>query len=263
MMATTMTTSRREKRKSMKKQKRKQIRKAIAIKKRIEEESRADDPDEQLKARLREMEEAEVLKREMKEFEERERLFLESVATRKAMEKAEAEQKQKVISEEFGSRDKDDKRADDDDWEYVEEGPAEIIWKDNEIIVRKKRIKVPKSSANQALTKAKDDDRPTSNPLPPQPTVFSDYNNEPPLSAHQLLESVAQQTPNFGTEQDRAHCPFHLKTGVCRFGNRCNRTHFYAAKSCTLLIKNMYSGPGIAWEQDEELEVRKIMLSCC
>lgn len=47
----------------------------------------------------------------------------------------------------------DDKSPDDEDWEYVEEGPAEIIWKDNEIIVKKKRIKVPKRSANQVLTK--------------------------------------------------------------------------------------------------------------
>lgn len=36
----------------------------------------------------------------------------------------------------------------DDDWEYVE-GPAEIIWKGNEIIVKKKRVKVPKKDANQ------------------------------------------------------------------------------------------------------------------
>lgn len=104
MMSTTM--SRKEKRKSMKKQKRKQIRKAIAVKERTEEESRRDDPDEQLKARLREMEEAEVFEREMNKFEERERLFLESVATKKAMETAEAEQRQKMISEEFGNRDK-------------------------------------------------------------------------------------------------------------------------------------------------------------
>lgn len=34
----------------------------------------------------------------------------------------------------------------DDDWEYVEEGPAEIIWKGNEIIVKKKKIRVPKKS---------------------------------------------------------------------------------------------------------------------
>lgn len=32
----------------------------------------------------------------------------------------------------------------DGDWEYVEEGPAEIIWQGNEIIVKKKRVKVPR-----------------------------------------------------------------------------------------------------------------------
>lgn len=57
--------------------------------------------------------------------------------------------------------------------------------------------------------------------------------------------------------QDKAHCPFHLKTGACRFGPRCSRVHFYPDKSCTLLMKNMYNGPGIAWEQDEGLEVCK------
>jgi hypothetical protein len=55
--------------------------------------------------------------------------------------------------------------------------------------------------------------------------------------------------------QDKAHCPFHLKTGACRFGQRCSRVHFYPDKACTLLIKNMYNGPGLAWEQDEGLEV--------
>jgi len=34
----------------------------------------------------------------------------------------------------------------DDDWEYVEEGPAEIIWKGNEIIVKKKTVRVRKKS---------------------------------------------------------------------------------------------------------------------
>lgn len=55
--------------------------------------------------------------------------------------------------------------------------------------------------------------------------------------------------------QDKDHCPFHLKTGACRFGQRCSRVHFYPDKSCTILIKNMYNGPGLAWEQDEGLEV--------
>jgi hypothetical protein len=55
--------------------------------------------------------------------------------------------------------------------------------------------------------------------------------------------------------QDKAHCPFHHKTAACRFGDRCSRVHFYPDKSCTILIKNMYNGPGLAWEQDEGLEV--------
>jgi hypothetical protein len=40
-----------------------------------------------------------------------------------------------------------------DDWEYVEEGPAEIIWQGNEIIVKKKKVRVPKRSANQQSRK--------------------------------------------------------------------------------------------------------------
>ncbi|GAY66415.1 hypothetical protein CUMW_248570 [Citrus unshiu] len=84
--------------------------------------------------------------------------------------------------------------------------------------------------------------RPTSNPLPPQSEAFADHQN-----AQQALEIVAQQ--------DKAYCPFHLKTGACRFGQRCNIVHFYLDKSCTLLIKNMYNGLGLAWEQDERLEV--------
>lgn len=49
--------------------------------------------------------------------------------------------------------------------------------------------------------KLQDPNRPTSNPLPPQSEAFADYKNEPILSAKQILENVAQQTPNFGTEQ--------------------------------------------------------------
>jgi hypothetical protein len=32
----------------------------------------------------------------------------------------------------------------DGEWEYIEDGPAEIIWQGNEIIVKKKKVKVPK-----------------------------------------------------------------------------------------------------------------------
>lgn len=42
-----------------------------------------------------------------------------------------------------------DKPEEDEEWEYVEEGPAEIIWQGNEIIVKKKRVRVAKGSARR------------------------------------------------------------------------------------------------------------------
>lgn len=249
---------RKAKRKEKKKLKRKQARREIAEKEREEEERRLNDPEEQ--RRLKEMEEAENerMERERKAFEERERQWME-VMERKRKEEEE-EGRRKVLEEkeeEVNTLLQDGKENgcdEDDDWEYIEEGPAEIIWQENEIIVRKKKVRVPKKIADRQGTK-EDVDRPTSNPLPPQSEAFTEYQNASIVSAQQMLENVAQQVPNFGTEQDKAHCPFHLKTGACRFGQRCSRVHFYPDKACTLLIKNMYNGPGLAWEQDEGLEV--------
>ncbi|XP_029459090.1 U2 small nuclear ribonucleoprotein auxiliary factor 35 kDa subunit-related protein 2 isoform X2 [Rhinatrema bivittatum] len=45
---------------------------------------------------------------------------------------------------------------------------------------------------------------------------------------------------DYGTEKDRANCPFYLKTGACRFGDRCSRKHCYPASSQTLLIRGMF-----------------------
>ena len=45
------------------------------------------------------------------------------------------------------------------------------------------------------------EERPTSNPLPPQSVAVASQSREPSLSARELLEKVAQETPNFGTEQ--------------------------------------------------------------
>lgn len=42
---------------------------------------------------------------------------------------------------------------DDDEWEYIEEGPPEIIWQGNEIIVKKNKVKVKKKEANQSIQK--------------------------------------------------------------------------------------------------------------
>lgn len=70
------------------------------------------------------------------------------------------------------------------------------------------------------LLPLQDVDRPTSNPLPPQSEAFADHQN-----AQQALETVAQQVPNFGTEQA---CLFfqsvYLKFSIC---NYCIIFHFY------------------------------------
>lgn len=248
--------TRKEKRKAAKKLKRKQLRREAAIKKREEEEKRSNDPEEQRRIRIREEEEAEASERARREFEERERAWMEAAAARRRDEEEEEERRKKLQSEidenqrtEFSNESKGD-----DEWDYIEEGPAEIIWQGNEIIVKKKKVKVAKRSSDPR-PREEEVDRPTSNPLPPQSAAFASYKNVQSATAQEVLESVAQQVPNFGTEQDKAHCPFHLKTGACRFGSRCSRVHFYPDKSCTLLIKNMYNGPGLAWEQDEGLEV--------
>ncbi|XP_011486957.1 U2 small nuclear ribonucleoprotein auxiliary factor 35 kDa subunit-related protein 2 [Oryzias latipes] len=45
---------------------------------------------------------------------------------------------------------------------------------------------------------------------------------------------------NYGTERDVANCPFFLKTGACRFGERCSRKHVYPTSSPTLMIRGMF-----------------------
>lgn len=249
--------NRKEKRKLTKTEKRKQKRKELAEKARQEEEAKLNDPEELRRIQMEEEKEKERLERERREFEERERLFLEALARKKAQEEEEEERRRVEDEEEKAKQCQlalENEPDGDGEWEYVEDGPPEIIWQGNEIIVKRNKVKVKKKDPDPLIV-IEDPNRPTSNPLPPQSEVFADYKNASSLSAQQLLENVAVQTPNFGTEQDKAHCPFHLKTGACRFGSRCSRVHFYPDKSCTLLMKNMYCGPGFAWEQDEGLEV--------
>lgn len=45
---------------------------------------------------------------------------------------------------------------------------------------------------------------------------------------------------DYGTERDVANCPFFLKTGACRFGDRCSRRHVHPTSSTTLLIRSMF-----------------------
>lgn len=49
----------------------------------------------------------------------------------------------------YNQQGEDANELENDEWDYVEDGPAEIIWKGNEIIVKKKRVKVAKGSADQ------------------------------------------------------------------------------------------------------------------
>lgn len=248
--------SRNERRKAAKKEKRKKKRKDTAVIARQEEEARLNDPDEQLRLQAEEEMEKKRTENEKREFEERERMIQEAWERKRAIEEEKEEMRRKDWEEqqsrliEVGY----ENEVDEGEYEYMEEGPPEIIWQGNEIIVKKKKVRVKKKDPDHQILK-EDPKRPTSNPLPPQSEAFADYKSASIPSAQQLLESFAQQTPNFGTEQDKAHCPFHLKTGACRFGSRCSRIHFYPDKSCTFLIKNMYNGPGLAWEQDEVLEV--------
>ncbi|XAR56256.1 hypothetical protein NMG60_11036664 [Bertholletia excelsa] len=245
--------SRNERRKAAKKEKRKQRRREVAAKEREEEAARLEDPEEQRRIQLEEEMENERLERERKEFEVRERMFLEALAAKRKADEEE-EERRRILEEESKQNEVENTdENEDNEWEYLEEGPPEIIWQGNEIIVKKKKVRVKRKDVDQEIKK-EDTDRPISNPLPPQSEAFADYNSQIAVSAQQLLENAAQEIPNFGTEQDKAHCPFHLKTGACRFGIRCSRVHFYPDKSCTLLIKNMYNGPGLAWEQDEGLE---------
>uniref|UniRef100_A0A0E0K157 C3H1-type domain-containing protein n=1 Tax=Oryza punctata TaxID=4537 RepID=A0A0E0K157_ORYPU len=203
--------TRKERRRKRKKERRRRARREAAEVARKAAEALAADPEEE--RRLRELEEAEAdaSERARRAFEDAERRWLEAAAARAAEKAAAAAAREESTAPEDSSRECKDDRGngteEDDEWEYVEDGPAEIIWEGNEITVKKKMVKVPK--------KAKE--------------------NQP-------------------IQQDKAHCPFHIKTGACRFGVRCSRVHFYPDKSCTLLMRNMYSGPGLALEQDEGLE---------
>ncbi|KAM4630829.1 U2 small nuclear ribonucleoprotein auxiliary factor 35 kDa subunit-related protein 1 isoform 2-T2 [Polymixia lowei] len=54
------------------------------------------------------------------------------------------------------------------------------------------------------------------------------------------MNPEAPLTENYGTERDIANCPFFLKTGACRFGDRCSRKHVHPTASPTLMIRGMF-----------------------
>ncbi|XP_034050676.1 U2 small nuclear ribonucleoprotein auxiliary factor 35 kDa subunit-related protein 2 isoform X2 [Thalassophryne amazonica] len=56
---------------------------------------------------------------------------------------------------------------------------------------------------------------------------------------------VIENSENYGTEHDVANCSFFLKTGACRFGDRCSRKHIYPTSSHTLMIRGMFTTFGM------------------
>lgn len=68
-----------------------------------------------------------------------------------------------------------------------------------------------------------------------------------PLAPEGYKTTPQSHTPSrdYATEKDRQNCSFFLKTGACRFGERCSRQHPRPASSCTLLVPSMYSSLGL------------------
>ena len=64
----------------------------------------------------------------------------------------------------------------------------------------------------------------------------------------------APTTTTAGTEKDNFNCSFYLKTGSCRYGDRCGKHHPYPTISETILFKNMYIGLGQDQVLDEDTD---------
>lgn len=58
---------------------------------------------------------------------------------------------------------------------------------------------------------------------------------------HNPLAPPSNDKKSYGTEQDTVNCSFYLKTGACRFGDRCSRQHPRPSSSVTLMIPAMYN----------------------
>ncbi|XP_077374795.1 U2 small nuclear ribonucleoprotein auxiliary factor 35 kDa subunit-related protein 2-like [Festucalex cinctus] len=65
---------------------------------------------------------------------------------------------------------------------------------------------------------------------------------------------VTEKSENYGTERDVANCPFFLKTGSCRFGDRCSRKHLYPSSSPTLLIRAMFITYGMEQSRRDDYD---------
>ncbi|XP_019187409.1 PREDICTED: splicing factor U2af small subunit B-like [Ipomoea nil] len=61
-----------------------------------------------------------------------------------------------------------------------------------------------------------------------------------------------------GTEKGRVNCPFYLKIGACRHGDRCSRLHNRPTVSPTLLLCNLYQRPDMSDPQGQPLDAGRI-----
>jgi hypothetical protein len=58
---------------------------------------------------------------------------------------------------------------------------------------------------------------------------------------------------NSNEKDSSGSCSFFLKTGSCKYGEACSKFHPYPSVSTTLVLKNMYDGPGLGeFREDEE-----------
>ncbi|ESO86446.1 hypothetical protein LOTGIDRAFT_235470 [Lottia gigantea] len=46
---------------------------------------------------------------------------------------------------------------------------------------------------------------------------------------------------NYNSQRPQNNCPFFMKTGACKYGDTCSRTHEYPAESNTVLLPGMFS----------------------
>lgn len=130
---------RKEKRKEMKRLKRKQKRKEMAEKERMEEEARLNDPEELMRLQLIEQQEAERMEKDRIAFDQREKAFIETINLNKQLQLQLQQQSPKSNHNTGVDVDVD---VDDEYVEMEEEGPPEIIWQGNEIIFKKKKVRV-------------------------------------------------------------------------------------------------------------------------
>ncbi|KAL5476281.1 hypothetical protein EMCRGX_G026205 [Ephydatia muelleri] len=172
--------------------------------------------------------EAERLKAEEERKEEAKRLLdheawleRERVAAEEYCRKREHEEKRK--------RDKEEReRLIREEWEVLQAREKQVEEKRER--TRREKEERLKEALNVDLETVAQGSQPWHNPLAPSSTVDA----------------------NFGTEKDTHNCAFFLKTGACRFGDRCSKQHPRPASSVTLLIPGMFESFGLKEQMLDE-----------